>query len=167
MSDTTHATAGATDAEAEATEGRVYNVAGGDWDELVTNDEDRGSNEQIVVNMGPQHPSTHGVLRLVLTLEGETVTDVRASIGYLHTGIEKNLEYRTWTQGTTFVTRADYLTPIFNETAYCLAVERLLGIEDKLPERAKLIRVLLLELNRIASHLGGIGPGRPHAGERP
>ncbi len=158
MSDTTHATAGATDAEAEATEGRVYNVAGGDWDELVTNDEDRGSNEQIVVNMGPQHPSTHGVLRLVLTLEGETVTDVRASIGYLHTGIEKNLEYRTWTQGTTFVTRADYLTPIFNETAYCLSVERLLGIEDKLPERAKLIRVLLLELNRIASHLGGIGP---------
>ena len=69
-------------------------------------------NEQIVVNMGPQHPSTHGVLRLVLTLEGGTVTDARASIGYLHTGIEKNLEYRTWTQGTTFVTRADYLTPI-------------------------------------------------------
>ena len=96
-------------------------MAGGDWDELVTNDEDRGQNEQIVVNMGPQHPSTHGVLRLVLTLEGETVTDVRASIGYLHTGIEKNLEYRTWTQGTTFVTRADYLTPIFNETAYCLS----------------------------------------------
>src|SRR6201991_3598181 len=158
MSDHTQATPGATDAEADATEGRVYNVAGGDWDELVTNDEDRSQNEQIVVNMGPQHPSTHGVLRLVLTLEGETVTDARASIGYLHTGIEKNMEYRTWTQGTTFVTRADYLTPIFNEAAYCLAVERLLGIEDKLPERAKLIRVLLLELNRIASHLGGIGP---------
>ena len=146
------------DADAEATEGRVYNVAGGDWDELVTNDEERGSNEQIVVNMGPQHPSTHGVLRLVLTLEGETVTDARASIGYLHTGIEKNMEYRTWTQGTTFITRADYLTPIFNETAYCMSVERLLGIEDKIPERAKLIRVLLLEMNRIASHLGGIGP---------
>jgi NADH-quinone oxidoreductase subunit D len=158
VSTETHATPGASDADAEATEGRVYNVAGGDWDDLITNDEDRGQNEQIVVNMGPQHPSTHGVLRLVLTLEGETVTDVRASIGYLHTGIEKNLEYRTWTQGTTFVTRADYLTPIFNETAYCLSVERLLGIEDKLPERAKLIRVLLLELNRIASHLGGIGP---------
>ena len=108
--------------------------------------------------MGPQHPSTHGVLRLVLTLEGETVTDARASIGYLHTGIEKNMEYRTWTQGTTFITRADYLMPLFNEAAYCMAIERLLGIEDKLPERATLIRVLMLELNRIGSHLGGIGP---------
>jgi NADH-quinone oxidoreductase subunit D len=158
MSETTHATPGASDADAEATEGRVYNVAGGDWDELVTNDDDRGENEQIVINMGPQHPSTHGVLRLVLTLEGETVTDARASIGYLHTGIEKNMEYRTWTQGSTFVTRCDYLMPLHNEAAYCMAVERLLGIEDKLPERAKLIRVLLLELNRISSHLGGIGP---------
>src|SRR5580692_6065792 len=158
MAETTHATPGATDTEADATEGRVYNVAGGDWDEIVTEDNDRGYNEQIVVNMGPQHPSTHGVLRLVLTLEGETVTDARASIGYQHTGIEKNMEYRTWTQGTTFVTRADYLMPIFNETAYCLAVERLLGIEDRIPERARLIRVLLLELNRIGSHLGGIGP---------
>ena len=156
---TTHVTPGATDAEAEATEGRVYNVAGGDWDEVVAaGDTDQADNEQIVVNMGPQHPSTHGVLRLILTLEGETVTEARASIGYLHTGIEKNLEYRTWTQGTTFVTRADYLMPLFNETAYCLSVERLLGIEDKLPERAQIMRVLLLELNRIGSHLGGIGP---------
>ena len=144
---TTHVTPGATDAEAEATEGRVYNVAGGDWDEVVAaGDTDQADNEQIVVNMGPQHPSTHGVLRLILTLEGETVTEARASIGYLHTGIEKNLEYRTWTQGTTFVTRADYLMPLFNETAYCLSVERLLGIEDKLPERAQIMRVLLLEL---------------------
>jgi len=158
VSTDTHATPGATDAEADAAEGRVYNVAGGDWDELVTGDDDRGTNEQIVVNMGPQHPSTHGVLRLVLTLEGETVTDARASIGYLHTGIEKNMEYRTWTQGSTFITRADYLMPLHNEAAYCMAVERLLGIEDKLPERAKLIRVLLLELNRISSHLGGVGP---------
>jgi NADH-quinone oxidoreductase subunit D len=155
---TTHATPGASDADAEATEGRVYNVAGGDWDDVVTNDEERSSNEQIVVNMGPQHPSTHGVLRLVLTLEGETVTDARASIGYLHTGIEKSMEYRTWTQGTTFITRADYLMPLFNEAVYCMAIERLLGIEDKIPERAKLIRVLMLELNRISSHLGGIGP---------
>ena len=158
MSSTTHATPGASDADAEATEGRVYNVAGGDWDEIVAGDTERGDNEQIVVNMGPQHPSTHGVLRLILTLEGETVTDARASIGYLHTGIEKNMEFRTWTQGTTFITRADYLMPIFNETAYCMAVERLLGIEDRIPERATLIRVLLLELNRIGSHLGGIGP---------
>ena len=72
--------------------------------------------ERIVVNMGPQHPSTHGVLRLVLELEGETVTEARAVVGYLHTGIEKNLEYRTWTQGTTFVTRMDYLSSMFNET---------------------------------------------------
>jgi NADH-quinone oxidoreductase subunit D len=158
MSSSTHATPGASDADADATEGRVYNVAGGDWDEIVAGDSERADNEQIVVNMGPQHPSTHGVLRLILTLEGETVTDARASIGYLHTGIEKNMEFRTWTQGTTFITRADYLMPIFNETAYCLAVERLLGIEDRIPERATLIRVLMLELNRIGSHLGGIGP---------
>jgi len=125
---------------------------------VAAGDTDQADNEQIVVNMGPQHPSTHGVLRLILTLEGETVTEARASVGYLHTGIEKNLEYRTWTQGTTFVTRADYLMPLFNETAYCLSVERLLGIEDKLPERAQIMRVLLLELNRIGSHLGGIGP---------
>jgi NADH-quinone oxidoreductase subunit D len=156
---TTHVTGGATDADEEAAEGRVYNVAGGDWDQVVTaGDSDRAENEQIVVNMGPQHPSTHGVLRLILTLEGETVTEARASIGYLHTGIEKNLEYRTWTQGTTFVTRADYLMPMFNEASYCMSVERLLGIEDKIPERARIIRVLMLELNRIASHLGGLGP---------
>ena len=104
--------------------------------------------------MGPQHPSTHGVLRLVLDLEGETVTKARVVIGYLHTGIEKNTEYRTWTQGTTFVTRMDYLSPLFNETAYCLAVEKLLGIEA--PPRAQTIRVLVMELNRIASHLVGL-----------
>ena len=108
--------------------------------------------------MGPQHPSTHGVLRLVLTLEGETVAEVRPSIGYLHTGIEKSMEYRTWTQGVTFCTRADYLMPLFNEAVYCLAVERLLGIEDRIPERAQIIRVLMMELNRVSSHLGGIAP---------
>ena len=69
---------------------------------------------------GPQHPSTHGVLRLILEIEGETITEARCGIGYLHTGIEKNLEYRNWTQGVTFVTRMDYLSPFFNETAYCL-----------------------------------------------
>ncbi len=99
-----------------------------------------------------QHPSTHGVLRLILTLDGETVTEARVGIGYLHTGIEKNMEYRTWTQGTTFVTRMDYLTPLFNETAYCLAVEKLLGITDQVPERANVIRVMMMELNRISSH---------------
>ena len=107
----------------ETTEGRVYTVTGGDWDTITP---DTGE-ERIVVNMGPQHPSTHGVLRLVLELEGETVTQARTVIGYLHTGIEKNLEYRNWTQGVTFVTRMDYLSPIFNETEYCLRVEKLLG----------------------------------------
>jgi NADH-quinone oxidoreductase subunit D len=158
-SSTPHAAAGASDAE--AAEGRVYTVTGEDWDEIVAaanEARDFESGERIVVNMGPQHPSTHGVLRLVLTLEGETVAEVRPAIGYLHTGIEKNMEYRTWTQGVTFCTRADYLMPIFNETAYCLAVERLLGIEDRIPERAQIIRVLMMEINRVTSHLGGIAP---------
>jgi NADH-quinone oxidoreductase subunit D len=106
--------------------------------------------------MGPQHPSTHGVLRLVLTLDAETVTELRPVIGYLHTGIEKNMEFRTWTQGVTFCTRMDYLAPLFNETAFCLATERLLGITDRIPERATVIRVLMMELNRISSHLMAI-----------
>jgi len=110
-----------------------------------------------VINMGPQHPSTHGVLRLVLELEGETVTQARSVIGYLHTGIEKNCEYRTWTQGVTFVTRMDYLAPLFNETAYCMGVEKLLGIT--VPERAQVIRVLLMEINRIGSHLVALATG--------
>jgi len=134
----------------ETTEGRVFTVTGGDWDAMV---DDVGAEERIVVNMGPQHPSTHGVLRLILELEGETVTEARTVVGYLHTGIEKNLEYRNWTQGTTFVTRMDYLAPLFNETGYCLAVEKLLGIEDQITERARTIRVLMMELNRVASHL--------------
>jgi NADH-quinone oxidoreductase subunit D len=134
----------------ETTEGKVFTVTGGDWDTVVQG-HDPLTDERIVVNMGPQHPSTHGVLRLILELEGETVTEARAVVGYLHTGIEKNLEYRNWTQGTTFVTRMDYLAPIFNETAYCLAVEKLLGIE--VPDRATTIRVLMMELNRISSHL--------------
>src|SRR6266516_4029153 len=107
--------------------------------------------ETMIINMGPQHPSTHGVLRLVLELDGETVVSCRPVIGYLHTGIEKNCEYRTWQQGVTFVTRADYLSNFFEELAYCLAVERLLGIEA--PPRAKVIRVLTCEMQRISSHL--------------
>jgi len=138
--------------ERETTEGRVFNVTGGDWD-TITGSIDPLSNEKIVVNMGPQHPSTHGVLRLVLELEGETVTEARPVVGYLHTGIEKSTEYRNWVQGTTFVTRADYLAPMFNEAAYCLAVEKLLGITDQITERANTIRVLFMELNRISSHL--------------
>ena len=109
--------------------------------------------------MGPQHPSTHGVLRLILEIEGETITEARCGIGYLHTGIEKNLEYRNWTQGVTFVTRMDYLSPLFNETAYCLGVEKLLGVTDDIPERASVIRVMMMELNRISSHLVALATG--------
>lgn len=138
----------------ETTEGRIYNVTGGDWDEALA---DATTDERIVINMGPQHPSTHGVLRLVLELEGETVTQARSVIGYLHTGIEKNCEYRTWTQGVTFVTRMDYLAPLHNEAAYCLAVEKLLGVT--VPQRAQVIRVLLMELNRISSHLVALATG--------
>ncbi|GAA1802574.1 NADH-quinone oxidoreductase subunit D [Planosporangium flavigriseum] len=136
----------------ETTEGKVFTVTGGDWDDVVSG-ADPLADERIVVNMGPQHPSTHGVLRLVLELEGETVTEVRLVIGYLHTGIEKNLEFRNWTQGSTFVTRMDYLAPMFNETGYAFAVEKLLGITDQIPDRAKTIRILMMELNRISSHL--------------
>jgi NADH-quinone oxidoreductase subunit D len=141
-------------ASRETTEGRVFTVTGGDWmDVLSSGGEDPIHDERIVVNLGPQHPSTHGVLRLVLELEGETVVEARAVIGYLHTGIEKNIEFRNWVQGSTFVTRMDYLAPIFNETGYALAVERLLGITDQITPRANTIRILMMELNRIASHL--------------
>lgn len=140
------------------TEGRVFSVTGGDWDSLVT-EIGATKEERVVVNMGPQHPSTHGVLRLVLELEGESITELRAGIGYLHTGIEKNAEYRSWTQGVTFVTRMDYLAPLFNETAYCLGVEKLLGITEDVPERASVIRVMMMELNRISSHMVALGTG--------
>ncbi len=122
-------------------------VSGADWEEV----EDAVDEGRMTVNMGPQHPSTHGVLRLVLELEGETVRSLQPIIGYLHTGIEKNTEYRNWIQGTTFVTRMDYLSTLFNELAYSLAVEKLFGITA--PERAQAVRVILTEFNRIASHL--------------
>ncbi|WP_020662897.1 NADH-quinone oxidoreductase subunit D [Amycolatopsis benzoatilytica] len=138
----------------ETTEGPVYHVSGGDWEEVLG---DAQHDDRMVINMGPQHPSTHGVLRLVLELEGETVTQLRAVVGYLHTGIEKSTEFRTWTQGVTFVTRADYLAPLSNEMCYCLGVEKLLGIQA--PPRAEILRVLLLELNRITSHLVFIATG--------
>jgi NADH-quinone oxidoreductase subunit D len=141
----------------ETTEGKVYSVSGGDWDTISAAPD--GEKERIVVNMGPQHPSTHGVLRLILEIEGETVTEARCGIGYLHTGIEKNMEFRSFTQGVTFVTRMDYLAPFFNETAYCLAVEKLLGITDQIPERANVIRVMMMELNRISSHLVALATG--------
>ncbi len=141
----------------DTTEGRVYTVTGGDWDTVLPASD--GQRERVVVNMGPQHPSTHGVLRLILEIEGESVTDARAGVGYLHTGIEKNMEFRSWTQGVTYVTRMDYLASFFNETAYCLAVEKLLGITEQIPERATLIRVILMELNRVSSHLVALATG--------
>src|ERR1700728_5405291 len=142
------------------TETETVVVAGGqDWEQVVEAARAADPGERIVVNMGPQHPSTHGVLRLILEIEGETVTEVRCGIGYLHTGIEKNLEYRYWTQGVTFVTRMDYLSPFFNETVYCLGVEKLLGITDQIPERVNVIRVMMMELNRISSHLVALATG--------
>ncbi|HVE76308.1 MAG TPA: NADH-quinone oxidoreductase subunit D [Actinomycetota bacterium] len=108
-------------------------------------------NELMTINMGPQHPSTHGVLRLVLTLDGETVREAQPVIGYLHTGMEKECEDNNWRQTVTIVTRMDYLAPFFNELVYSLATERLLEIE--VPPRADAIRILMTELNRISSHL--------------
>jgi NADH-quinone oxidoreductase subunit D len=138
----------------ETSEGPVFTVTGQDWDSI---DSSTVEGDHLVINMGPQHPSTHGVLRLVLEIDGETVRDARAGIGYLHTGIEKNMEFRTWTQGVTFCTRMDYVAPFSNEAAYVMAVERLLEIE--VPEKAQAIRVLLLELNRISSHLVCLATG--------
>ena len=107
--------------------------------------------ETMIINMGPQHPSTHGVLRLMLELDGETVLRSKPVIGYLHTGMEKTAEDLTYIQGATNVTRMDYLANFFNELAYSMAVEQLLGIE--VPPRAQWIRMLMCELNRVSSHL--------------
>ncbi len=139
----------------------VFEASGGDWSMITESAAAAAAigEERIVVNMGPQHPSTHGVLRLMLEIDGETVTEARCGVGYLHTGIEKNMEFRTWTQGVTFCTRMDYLAPFFQEAGYCLAIEKLLGITDDIPERASVIRVLMMELNRISSHLVCLGTG--------
>ncbi|MGH2815346.1 MAG: NADH dehydrogenase subunit D, partial [Actinomycetota bacterium] len=126
-------------------------MGGGDWAEVTARAAAEGQDDVMIINMGPQHPSTHGVLRLVVELKGEEVINLQPVVGYLHTGIEKSTEFRTWVQGVTFVTRMDYLAPIFNETASCLAVEKLLGSEP--PPRATALRVLMMELNRISSHL--------------
>jgi NADH-quinone oxidoreductase subunit D len=112
-----------------------------------------GEDETMIINMGPQHPSTHGVLRLMLELDGETVLRTKPIIGYLHTGMEKTGEDLTFLQGPTNVTRMDYASPLFTETVFCLATEKLLGIDGDIPPRATWIRTILNELNRIASHL--------------
>src|SRR5215203_2913176 len=113
--------------------------------------------ETMTVNMGPQHPSTHGVLRLVLELDGETVLGANTTVGYLHTGIEKTAEQKKWQQVIPLVERMDYLGAQSNSLAFSLAVERLLGVEDKMPARVKDIRVCIAELQRIASHLVWLG----------
>ena len=117
----------------------------------VTPDVVAGDDETMIINMGPQHPSTHGVLRLMLELQGETVLRCKPVIGYLHTGMEKTGEELTYLQGGTNVTRMDYLSPLFNELVFSMATEALLEVE--IPPRATWIRMLLTELNRMASHL--------------
>jgi len=109
--------------------------------------------QTMIINMGPQHPSTHGVLRLMLELKGETVLRCKPIIGYLHTGMEKTGEQLTYMQGATNVTRMDYASPLNNELVFSMAVEKLLGIDEDIPERAVWMRMLLSELNRISSHL--------------
>ena len=121
----------------------------------VTLERIQGHEERVILSMGPQHPSTHGVLRLVLELEGETVRRAIYDIGYLHTGFEKSFESKTYSQGITLTDRMDYLAPLSNNLGFCLATEKLLGLE--IPPRAQWIRVLLTELTRIQSHLVWLG----------
>jgi NADH-quinone oxidoreductase subunit D len=112
---------------------------------------EEGFGERMIMNMGPQHPSTHGVLRLVLELDGEQITRSKPVIGYLHTGMEKTGEQLTFLQGPTNVTRMDYAAPLFNELVFSQSTEALLGVE--VPERAQWIRMLLCEVNRLSSHM--------------
>jgi NADH-quinone oxidoreductase subunit D len=114
-----------------------------------------GARAPMIINLGPQHPSTHGVLRLIAELDGEIVRDIHPVIGYLHTGIEKQCENKTYWQGITLVTRMDYLSPFFNIHAYTMSVEKLLELE--VPARAQWLRVMISELNRITSHLVWLG----------
>ena len=116
-------------------------------------DEEPSEDETMILNMGPQHPSTHGVLRLMLELDGETVLRSKPVVGYLHTGMEKTGETLTYLQGPTNVTRMDYAAPLFNELVFSLATETLLGIDEGIPPRAQWIRMLLCEINRMSSHL--------------
>jgi NADH-quinone oxidoreductase subunit D len=124
--------------------------------------EDLDQNGYTVMNMGPQHPSTHGVLRLVLTLDGERVVDTVPDIGFLHTGIEKTAEVKTYNQALTLTDRMDYLAPLSNNLGYSLAVEKLLGVD--VPDRVSHIRVMLAELQRIASHMVWLGTSGLDAG---
>src|SRR3954463_16479083 len=113
--------------------------------------------EKMVLNMGPSHPATHGVLRIILELDGEIITKAIPDIGYLHRGDEKIAENMTYTQFIPYTDRLDYLAPLANNVAYALAVEKLLGIDQKLPLRCQYIRVICCELARISAHLLGLG----------
>lgn len=126
-------------------------------DEEVVLNEDGTRTETMMLNMGPQHPATHGVLRVVLHLDGEMVVKAVPHIGYLHRGIEKLCEHITYQQCLPYTDRMDYIASICNNIGYILAVEKLLGIEDEIPERAKVTEVILFELGRIESHLVGVG----------
>src|SRR5215210_3867829 len=116
---------------------------------------DQSMDTQMTLSMGPQHPSTHGVLRLELKLDGEMVVKATPDIGYLHTGMEKLFEYKKYQQGIVITDRMDYLNPLGNNLAYVMAAEKLLDLE--IPERAQIIRVLFCELQRIASHMVWLG----------
>lgn len=117
------------------------------------------SDTRMVLSMGPQHPSTHGVLQVIIEIEGEVVMSASPEIGYLHTGIEKSAENLFWTQASTVIERMDYLSPLSNALAYIMAVEKLLGVSADVPERAQQVRVLLCELSRLASHCVWLGTG--------
>ncbi len=131
--------------------GAVLRLPEGNFINPADIDIERRDDETMIINMGPQHPSTHGVLRLMLELDGETVLRTKPIIGYLHTGMEKTGEELTYVQGATNVTRMDYLSPLTNELVFSLATEALLGVE--LPPRAVWIRMLMAELQRVSSHL--------------
>ena len=133
--------------------GSVLRLSEADAAALAVADADPTDDQTMIINMGPQHPSTHGVLRLMLELKGEEVLRCKPIIGYLHTGMEKQGEELTYLQGGTNVTRMDYVSPLNNELVFAMAVEKLLCIDGDLPERAVWIRMLLAELNRMASHL--------------
>ncbi len=133
--------------------GSVLRMSEAEAAELGDLPDDPDEDQTMIINMGPQHPSTHGVLRLMLELQGETVLRCKPIVGYLHTGMEKTGESLTYMQGGTNVTRMDYLSPFNNELVFSMATEKLLGIDGDIPERAEWMRMLLSELNRMASHL--------------
>jgi NADH-quinone oxidoreductase subunit D len=133
--------------------GAVLRMSEADVAALAQREVEPSEDQTMIINMGPQHPSTHGVLRLMLELQGETVLRCKPVIGYLHTGMEKTGEQLTYLQGPTNVTRMDYASPLANELVFALATEKLLGIDGDIPERAVWIRMLMAEINRMASHL--------------